>query len=164
MALIMRLPLPSHKQTSTRQRGEEVNGLRSRRGAQKGPALTWPSFCVSHRIISDSQGGREESSSGSCYVLCPLPRVLHPFPHFLDDLLLHRASVTDCHATSLAWSSRQISGLGSWKARSLDLALTPCSYGTSAKRLPISGTQFGHLYSENVGKEFPGSVLVATVR
>lgn len=76
----------------------------------------------------------------------------------------NRASVTDCHATSLAWSSRQISGLGSWKARSLDLALTPCSYGTLAKLLPISGTQFGHLYSENVGKEFPGSVLVATVR
>lgn len=91
MALIMRLPLPSHTPTSTRQRGEEVNGLRSRRGAQKGPALARPSFCVSHRIISDSQGGREESSSGSCYVLCPLPRVLHPFPHFLDDLLLQQS-------------------------------------------------------------------------
>lgn len=53
---------------------------------------------------------------------------------------------------------------GSWETRTLDLAIPSCSYGTLAKLLPISRTQFGHLYSENVGKEFPGSVLVATVR
>lgn len=112
-------------------------------------------YCGSQRIISDSQGERKRSPGGSYQVLCPLLIVSYSSPRFLDNIL----SSADLQSQTL---SNYIHDVVQWvafwtvseEAWALDLAVISPRHGTLVRLLPISGTQFCHLFIERIGKSF----------